>query len=60
MIINRYVYANTPTFITYITSKLRNMGFIHGVDFFGTHLGIQNNYKINVSDDFEFIFKASM
>jgi hypothetical protein len=47
--------AYVDCYFTYVTSKLRNMGFIHGVDFFGTHLGIQNNYKINVSDDFEFM-----
>ena len=47
--------AYVDCYFTYITSKLINMGFVHGVDFFGTHLGIQNNYKINVSDDFEFM-----
>ena len=47
--------AYVDCYFTYITSKLRKMGFVHGVDFFGTYLGIQNNYKINVSDDFEFM-----
>ena len=47
--------AYVDCYFTYTTSKLRKMGFVHGVDFFGTYLGIQNNYKINVSDDFEFM-----
>ena len=47
--------AYVDGYFTYITSGLHDMGFVHGVKFYGTHLAIQNNYKINVSDDFEFM-----
>ena len=47
--------AYVDCYFTYLTSKLRTAGFVHGMEFYGTHLGIQKNYKLNVSDDFEFM-----
>ena len=51
--------AYVDCYFTYLSSKLFNKGFVHGMNFYGTHLAVQNNYKINVSDDFEFMCSSS-
>ena len=43
-------------FFSYLTSKiLHNYDFIHGVDFFGSYIGIKQNFTINIEDDIEYI-----
>lgn len=40
----------------YLTSHLlHNNHFIHGVDYYGSILGIKNNYRINVFDDIDYL-----
>jgi len=40
----------------YLTSNLlHNNHFIHGLDYYGSILGIKNNYKINVFDDIDYL-----
>jgi hypothetical protein len=40
----------------YLTSHLlHNNHFIHGLDYYGSILGIKNNYKINVFDDIDYL-----
>ena len=42
------------SFFSFLSSKLLNdMKFVHGLDFFGSYLGIKNNYIIDVADDIE-------
>ena len=44
------------SFFTYLTSQiLHQYKFIHGLDFYGSFLGIKNNYKVNVADDIEYL-----
>jgi hypothetical protein len=48
--------AYTDSFFSYLTSQLLNKhGFVHGVDYFGTAIGVQNKYKMNVTDDLEYL-----
>jgi len=43
-------------FFSYLSSHLYNeYKFINGIDFYGSHLGIQKLYKINVVDDIEYM-----
>ena len=43
-------------FFSFISSKLlEEHGFIHGLDYYGSFLGIQNRFKVNIADDLEFI-----
>ena len=43
-------------FFTYLTSQIKhNHNFIHGVDYYGSFLGIQDNFKINIIDDLEYL-----
>lgn len=48
--------AYTDCFFYYLTSKsLHEYNFIHGIDFYGSFLGIQDKYKMNVADDIEYL-----
>lgn len=41
-------------FFTFLSSiLLQHHGFIHGVDYYGSFMGIQKDFKINVIDDLE-------
>jgi hypothetical protein len=44
---------------SFITSTLlHNYNFIHGVDYYGSFLGIKNSFKLNVVDDLEYLCKS--
>ena len=48
--------AYVDSFFTYLTSQmLHKENFIHGLDFYGSFLGIKNNYKVNIADDIEYM-----
>ena len=43
-------------FFYYLSSVLlNNHNFINGIDYYGSFLGIQKNFKINITDDLEYI-----
>ena len=46
----------TDNFFSFLASKLMHKHkFIHGVDYYGSFLGIQNKFKVNISDDLEYL-----
>ena len=46
-------------FFSFLTSQLLNEhNFIHGVDYYGSFLGIKNNYKLNIIDDIEYLIQS--
>ena len=46
-------------FFSFLTSQvLHNHHFIHGLDYYGSFLGIKNNYKINVIDDIDYLLQS--
>ena len=48
--------AYIDSFFYYLTSKLlTEHKFIHGIDFYGSFLGIKNNFTINIADDLDYI-----
>jgi hypothetical protein len=48
--------AYVDGFFTYLTSNLLHThNFIHGVDFFGSFLAIQENFQLNIFDDLEYL-----
>jgi hypothetical protein len=48
--------AYVDAFFSYLTSNLlHHHKFIHGLDFYGSFLGVQKNFKINVFDDLEYL-----
>ena len=43
-------------FFTYLSSVMKNsFGFENGIDFYGSYLGIQEKYKVALSDDMEYL-----
>ena len=43
-------------FFSYLTSKLLHQhNIINGVDYYGSYLGIQDKFKMNVTDDIEYL-----
>ena len=52
--------AYVDSFFTYLTSKLLNdHNFIHGLDFYGSFLGIKHDFEFNVVDDIDYIIESS-
>ncbi len=48
------------SFFTYLTSQLLNRkDFIHGLDFYGSFLGIKNKYHVNICDDIDMLMNSS-
>ena len=48
--------AYVDSFFSYLSSQLlHNHGFIHGLDFYGSFIGIKNNYELNIIDDLDFL-----
>ena len=48
--------AYTDCFFSFLSSQLLNYhGFVHGIDFYGSFLGIQEKFKANVTDDLEYL-----
>ena len=51
--------AYVDSFFSYLTSQLYHKGgFTHGLDFYGSFLGIKNELKLNVYDDLEYLFDS--
>ena len=43
-------------FFSFLSSKLlHSHGFLHGVDYYGSFLGVQDKFKINVIDDLDYL-----
>ena len=49
--------AYTDSFFSFLSSKLLNQhDFIHGVDFYGSFLGIKHRMKVDITDDLEYLY----
>jgi hypothetical protein len=48
-------YAYVDSFFYYLTDKLYQKGFKHGIQVYDSYICIQKNVEINVADDFEYI-----
>jgi hypothetical protein len=46
----------TDNFFSFLASKfMHEHNFVHGVDYYGSFLGVQSKYKVNISDDLEYL-----
>ena len=51
--------AYTDGFFSFLSSKLlHDFNFIHGLDFYGSFLGIKQDYKFNVTEDLEYLVES--
>ena len=56
--INNASYVDN--FFCYLSSQLLNHnGLINGIDYYGSYLGIQEKYKMNIADDIEYLNQSS-
>jgi len=47
-------------FFCYLSSKLlNNHGFKHGMDYYGSYLGIQKQFKMNIVDDYSYLLNST-
>lgn len=50
--------AYVDSFFTYLTSKvLHHHNFCHSLDFYGSFIGIKNNFKYDISDEIEYLME---
>ena len=55
-LLNKHNTSYVDNFFSYLTSKLLHQhGFIHGLDYYGSFLGIQKKFKVNIYDDLEYL-----
>ena len=48
--------AYVDCFFSYLSSQLLNThNFVHGVDFYGSFTGIQEQYKMDITDDYDYL-----
>jgi hypothetical protein len=62
IIYNKMNDSNNSAYVdglfSFLSSKLLNEhNFVHGIDFFGSFVGIKNNFKLNIADDLEYLIK---
>jgi hypothetical protein len=51
--VNNYAYVDG--FFYYLTSKLLNAGFVHGLEFYDNYVCLTKKCEINITDDFEYL-----
>jgi len=51
--VNNYAYVDG--FFYYLTSKLLNAGFVHGLEFYDNYVCLSKKCEINITDDFEYL-----
>jgi hypothetical protein len=52
---SQHNYAYVDGYFYYLTSKLLEHGFVHGLDYYDNYVCITNNCEINIADDFEYL-----
>ena len=52
-------YAYVDAFFYNLTNKLKNKGFVHGIDVYDNYLCIKNNVEINIAEDFEYVVDSN-
>lgn len=51
--------AYVDSFFSYLTSKmLHQHGFIHGLDCYGSYLGVQKDFRVDIQEDVEYLFDS--
>ena len=47
-------------FFCFLSSQILNTNeFIHGIDYYGSYLGIQDKFKMNIYDDYEYLSNST-
>jgi hypothetical protein len=58
MDVNNAAYVDS--FFSYLSSELyKNNKFVHGIQFYGSYLGIKNNFRFNLDDEIEHLYNST-
>lgn len=58
-IIRKNNVSYVDSFFSYLSCKLKQEhSFLNGIDFYGSFLGIKNNFQINIYDDLEYLTES--
>lgn len=58
-IIRKNNVSYVDSFFSYLSSKIKQEhSFLNGIDFYGSFLGIKNNFQINIYDDLEYLTES--
>lgn len=61
-VLEKYDFVHNVAYVdalfSYLSSKMKDNGFVHANDYYGMFLANQNNFKINVEDDLEYMFQS--
>jgi hypothetical protein len=50
----------TDNFFSFLTSKLLNEhGMVNCIDYYGSYLGVQNKFKMNIADDLDYLMGST-
>jgi hypothetical protein len=52
---SQHNYAYVDGFFYFLTSKLLNAGFVHGIEFYDNYVCLTQNCELNIADDFEYL-----
>jgi hypothetical protein len=52
---SQHNYAYVDGFFYFLTSKLLEGGFVHGLDFYDNYVCLTKNCEINIADDFDYL-----
>jgi len=52
---SQHNYAYVDGFFYFLTSKLLNAGFVHGLEFYDNYVCLTKNCELNIADDFEYL-----
>ena len=52
---SKHNYAYVDGFFYFLTSKLLNAGFVHGLEFYDNYVCLTKNCELNIADDFEYL-----
>tara|TARA_B100001769_G_scaffold138267_2_gene108176 strand:+ start:1262 stop:2953 length:1692 start_codon:yes stop_codon:yes gene_type:complete len=51
--------AYVDGFFSYLTSQLfNNFNFVHGIDFYGSFIGIKKNFIYDITDEIDFLYES--
>jgi len=54
-----YNSAYIDCFFSYLSSNLYHKnGFLNGIDFYGSYLGVQEKFKMDISDDYDYLLES--
>jgi hypothetical protein len=57
---DKYNMSYVDAFFCYLSCKLlETHNFFHGIEFYGSFLGVQELYKFNATDDFDYLCESS-